>query len=535
MFFFAAMAARGTSLPIHGTPLARTFTTDHHGSSNRALCFANGPDGLLYVGTAGGLLEFDGTAWRRFEFGSDSSVRSLVRDARGRIWAGGRGQLGRFIKAPGLETRLERLPLDPALLAGGNVEGAAMDPVDGSLVFTALDRVIWIDPEGVQPPRLLAVGPRGPRVLSWRGALYLRTETSLSIIRGGCLEPAPPADSLALEFARILLPADPDGWFGFSRDELLRFDPDRPAPGRTPLDGLGPGDEIVCALRLDADRIAVGTFRSGLIVLGKDGRLLEHWTREDGLRDSSVIALHLDVQGGLWAGHPRGITQLQLRALVRGVAEGRGVAAPTFAIRRHAGRMYIGCTEGVVEEKGGRFELVPRAPADVRGVLPVEGGLFIGGRGIALRADDGTVQPIGGSEGASLQVLGVPAISPDGLRIAVPHSAGVAIFRRVRDGWAADGAIRDAGTSVYEVFTTPDGWLWVLNASAPHARRIRWSADFDVENLALVEGIPIIPPRAWGDVRGCVRGGEVWIASGAGLFSFRLLRSAGARATPRAF
>jgi len=72
--------------------------------------------GVLYVGSTGGLLEYDGVTWRLILTPTRTTVRSLGMDAAGRIYAGAVGDLGYLQKNDKGETEfvslLDKIPAE---------------------------------------------------------------------------------------------------------------------------------------------------------------------------------------------------------------------------------------------------------------------------------------------------------------------------------------------------------------------------------------------------------------------------------------
>eukprot|EP01034_Spumella_vulgaris_P040158 gene40158-49666_t len=72
-----------------GLPIMRSFPETPGGSRASAAAILVSRDGLVYIGNAGGLFEFDGVRWRNIPLPELSVIYSLVSDAAGRVWYGG--------------------------------------------------------------------------------------------------------------------------------------------------------------------------------------------------------------------------------------------------------------------------------------------------------------------------------------------------------------------------------------------------------------------------------------------------------------
>jgi ligand-binding sensor domain-containing protein len=78
-----------------GRPIIRDYRPLELGGGSQTWCILQDHRGVMYVGTNGAVLEFDGASWRRIPIGATGgSVRSLALDESGRIWVGSVGRFG---------------------------------------------------------------------------------------------------------------------------------------------------------------------------------------------------------------------------------------------------------------------------------------------------------------------------------------------------------------------------------------------------------------------------------------------------------
>ena len=68
-----------------GEPLIRNFEPSEYNGHVQIWTIAEDHRGVMYFGTWQGLLEFDGTNWRKIQMPGASTARSLMVDASGRI------------------------------------------------------------------------------------------------------------------------------------------------------------------------------------------------------------------------------------------------------------------------------------------------------------------------------------------------------------------------------------------------------------------------------------------------------------------
>ena len=77
--------------PEEGRPMIRAYQPLEIGGGNQTWSILQDRRGVMYFGTSGALLEFDGASWRRMTIGQ-GTVRAMAMDDTGRIWIGSVGQ-----------------------------------------------------------------------------------------------------------------------------------------------------------------------------------------------------------------------------------------------------------------------------------------------------------------------------------------------------------------------------------------------------------------------------------------------------------
>src|SRR6185369_16695480 len=80
--------------PQTGIPAVRNFDPNDYRGGQQNFAVAEDARGVLYVGNADGVLEYDGVRWHLIPTANRTAVRSLAVDAGGRIWVGGQGEIG---------------------------------------------------------------------------------------------------------------------------------------------------------------------------------------------------------------------------------------------------------------------------------------------------------------------------------------------------------------------------------------------------------------------------------------------------------
>ena len=270
--------------------------------------------GFVWIGTADGLVRYDGVDVRVFRHSADSSsvvgneVLALAPGAGGAVWVGTSDGLSRYDPARDAFERVEGLPEGDVLAVAVDTAGVAwagtetglarITPgADGALAVSAYDP----DRVGLPSPVVQAVLPDMARGAVWLGTAdgLARFDVASGRVRTFRPDPATPANvsALALSERGVVL-------VGTGGDGLFSFDPR--ASRFTAVD-VGPGlsARLVSAVREDSGgTVWVGTIGGGLRRLSPGAGVTVYQSAADdptALIGNEVSAVFEDRQGILWA------------------------------------------------------------------------------------------------------------------------------------------------------------------------------------------------------------------------------------------
>ncbi len=322
-----ALAQPGPGAPGLGAPglgadardgsLAITFRhlTPEQGLPNQQV-FAVTQDalGFVWIGTADGLVRYDGVDVRVFRRAADSTsvagneVLALAPGAGGAVWVGTSDGLSRYDPARDAFTRVEGLPGGDVLALAVDTAGVAWAGTENGLarITPGADGALAVSVYaparvGLPSPVVQAVLPDPARGAIWLGTGdgLVRFDVASERARTFRPDPAKPANvsSLALSERGVVL-------VGTAGDGLFSFDPQ--ASRFAALD-VGPGlnARVVSAVREDSGgTVWVGTIGGGLRRLSPGAGVTVYQAAADdptALIGNEVSAIFEDRQGILWA------------------------------------------------------------------------------------------------------------------------------------------------------------------------------------------------------------------------------------------
>ncbi len=94
LFFLVCFLQIYSQIKSIGTPIIKNYLPEEYNFGSQNWSIVQTKEGLMYFGNTDGLLEYDGTNWRRIEMPNKSAVRSLTIDDNGTVYVGAINEFG---------------------------------------------------------------------------------------------------------------------------------------------------------------------------------------------------------------------------------------------------------------------------------------------------------------------------------------------------------------------------------------------------------------------------------------------------------
>jgi len=299
---FALLASEGLAATFlaEGYTL-RVWQTDDGLPQNMVTSAVQTHDGYLWFGTNSGLARFNGERFQVFNSANtpalrDRRVARLFEDAKETLWIGHEaGAITRY-----REGRFEHFML-PSSAENEKIIGLGSDEQGRLWAMRENGAVDSLD-DGNRLPSLIA--PERPAIMAWtrsaRGSIWLAENFRAARLANGKLT-AVSLDPPRYDDNVVGIAAAADGGAWILRDgRIRRWKDARWTEDRG--DFPWPAGSLACCLELRDGTLAVGTIRSGLYLIFRDGRPPARFDRSNGLPQDWVRFLYEDREGNLWAG-----------------------------------------------------------------------------------------------------------------------------------------------------------------------------------------------------------------------------------------
>ncbi len=440
---------------------------------------AHGPDGLLYVASAEGVLRFDGVSWRLIPLPNHARARSLAVHGD-RIYVGGDGLYGVLQRADDGSEQFELLSaqLPDEVPALGEVMDVIVTPTHAW--FRAGRVLIALDHSGRLTGHWEHAG--GFSALAWQHdalwvnligkGLYRYEDGELVAVQGGHLTSQ--FNAIIGVSDGLLIPTLGRGWWRFGADGLHALE----GPQQLPK-----ASRVYDHHAIEDGRVVLGLKGGELWIYDPSSDATESFRVSYGALSSVGPALG----GGLLVTDYTSINYVAWPSPVRIEGASSGLLGAIHRVRQWGGRRFVLSSEGIQELQDGRWEMLGWAAHAAWDLLPLDGerALLAETHDLLLIEND---RPQAVARHIFPSMLMFSERHPDTVLVGTYN--GVAILRRSDADWrlqtthVLDFRVDDL------VEMSPQVW-WA--ASNGGVRRIRLSSDLEtveqIDEFGIDDGI----------------------------------------------
>ncbi len=303
-------------------------------------------DGRMYFANNEGLVTFDGNYWKLHPLPNKTIVRSIAIDQqRGIVYAGGQGELGYF--TPDNKGNLIYTSLIPIIPVKYQTFSDVWDIeiLGESIFFRASERTIL-----ELKNNHFSVYPANS---AWKllqkanGKLYAQdaTEGLYSFTKDRWI---PVKNNKLIGGATISI------LMGSERDSILLIT-NSFQPYVLNRDSLSINNDfnnqnekvsVYKSTSINKNEFAISTTSEGILVMNKNGSVIQRISRKEGLQNNNVICVFFDKDGNLWAGLNNGISFIAYNAAIKFIRPNQDDDVAGFTTTVHENQLFIGSSDG---------------------------------------------------------------------------------------------------------------------------------------------------------------------------------------------
>lgn len=460
LVFFFMIPVHAQLLHEKGVPALHNFAPGDYLNSGKIWDIASSSDGIIYMASDKGLLEFDGELWYRYK-GSAGFTRSLKVVNDSLIYTGSDLDFGIWRRDAGGDLWYTSLYPFKDVAREENEEFWNVEAIQDDIVFISFQNLyVYKDDQLVKigaPERISTSFIR-------EGKLFLAD------VRGGIYELE---DYDLKQVAKLSTSSAVDIFGSYQVDEdviwvtrnqgLIREKDGASIPVNRSLSNLLQQAKVFCFTALGDEYLAFGTVLKGLIITDKKGRIIHQINRFKGLPGNTILAVHYSPFGKLWLSLEYGLSMVNLTNPLSSFFDYGGQYGSGYTAALWRDRFYLGTNQGLYtipwegldnNRESFSFDLVPGTEGQVWELKVVGDGLFMGHDKGFFQITETGVRSLSAQEG-------VWTIQPLENFLLTGTYNGVGVYRYEDGVWEFQHKMDLVLGSSSQLLATSEDILWV--------------------------------------------------------------------------
>ncbi|WP_291147515.1 triple tyrosine motif-containing protein [Flavobacterium sp. UBA7680] len=444
-----------------GLPDVRNYKRNEYKGGTQNWNIDQDKNGNLYFANNNGLLQFDGSSWKKYPLPNLTSVRCLKIDNSGKIYVGGYNEFGYFqpdnkgkLKYTSLSKKVDKNKIKIIDFIW------KIHSIDNQTVFQSFARA-YIFKEGKLS--ILKAPKRFQFSFVVNNKLYFQDEgKGILEYRNGKLYPLPNTTSLnnteiwamySIGKNKILIITLERGLFIYENNTLTQWN--------TEANNFVKRNNALGGVLINNKFIVLNSVLDGIAICDFDGKIIQHINRKKGLQNNTVLTSFIDNKNNLWLGLDNGITYVNESSPFTYFGFSYDIST-VYASVVHQGNLYVATNQGVFYHawnnsfKEDVFKLVEGTTAQSWNVQVIDDELICANNRGALIIKGGRVTNIIDSKG----YFGFKKIpSHPGFYIGSNYD-GFAIFEKTANGFSFKNQVAgfDKSSNSFEL---DQSYLWL--------------------------------------------------------------------------
>jgi AraC family transcriptional regulator, chitin signaling transcriptional activator len=384
VFTLGTFVTYAQSFPEKGVPLLQNYTPAQYNNKGKIWDIQSAPNGMVYMASDKGLLEFDGKTWASFK-GSAGFTRSLLVINDSLIYTGSDLDFGVWVKNKFQIFEYTSLYPFRKDVQDINEEFWDVHYLNGKIFFISSQSIYVY--KNQQLTRIAAPNKfTGSFAVSDSlyladaiNGLYLFDKTSLKHLFSY-------PDDLTFEISGIyhrsngvVIVTKNAGVYFYSSGQF--------SPIKSTLSETLKSANVFSFEPINETHLAFGTVLKGLFITNYEGNIIHQINRYKGLLSNTILCLHYSPSGKLWIGTDYGVSSLFLKNDITYFYDYRGDFGTGYTAQVMDDVFYLGTNQGLYSSAWDDlnnnmeftcFNLIPFTEGQVWALEKIDNTLFMG-------------------------------------------------------------------------------------------------------------------------------------------------------------
>jgi len=393
-----------------GTPFTKNFQKKDYKGGTQNWGVAQSHQGILYFANNNGLLRYDGTEWSCTPLPNKTILRSIAIDDKGRIYAGGQGEIGYFF--PNKNGVLDFVSLKELIPVRHQKFEDVWEIVfhQQCLFFRSSNKIFELRDNQFNVhfynTPLTYLGKANDELFIHSTPHGLKKYNGQDFI---AIEDEENSKLKKMQVKDIVYRPDIGYLIGTFKSGFYIYDEKGINYWNNPLQNFFKQNRLNAIETVNGEKMAFATMLGGVVIMDKQYRPIWKLNNKNGLSYNNVLSLYEDIAGQLWLGYDNGVGYVKTNNPLSYLVPDGELEGTAYSAAVHDNKLYLGTTNGLYYKEwkdyydpfdSVDFQLVKNTEGQVWGLSKVNGELFLGHNEGAFVIENGTGNKIHGDIGS---------------------------------------------------------------------------------------------------------------------------------------
>lgn len=386
LFALAFLQNPGTQeLPDKGVPYLKNYSPTDYDHKGKVWDIDTAPNGLVYMASNGGLLEFDGRHWTNFK-GSKGITRSIEVINDSLIYTGSDLDFGVWKRNKFHEFEYRSLYPFGEDLNQISEEFWNVHSIGNNVFFVSSSNIYVYNNENLTkipaPDEIQNSFDLNGTLyfVDERNGLFVLQNLSPKQVSDLNFDPVPEIVGLYEDQAGLVLVSQNSGLYRYSEGAVRPLNNDLSRTLRE--------TNVFSFEPIGDSNLAFGTILQGVLISDREGNITHHVNKNKGLQNNTVLSIHYNSRGMLWLGMDYGISYLDLDNEFTFFYDYHGDFGTGYTAVLRGDEFYLGTNQGLYTtaweelddsyEGFDNFQLIPGSEGQVWSLNIIDDTVWVG-------------------------------------------------------------------------------------------------------------------------------------------------------------
>lgn len=459
--FGSFLGFQSQQLPEKGVPYLENFAPSEYGHKGKVWDIDSAPNGIVYMASNNGILEFDGDTWNNYQ-GSDGITRSVVVVNDSLIYTGSDLDFGVWKRNKYQEFEYSSLYPFREDLTEISEEFWDVFVQDGNVFFFSASNIYVYNGENltkISAPNQIQNSFRVNDEIYFideEEGLFQFEDLSPKQISRLEQNNIPEVVGAYTDEDRLVLVTQNSGLYYYQNGVM--------SPINNELSEALMEANVFSFELISDSHLAFGTILKGLYISDNEGNILHHINKNKGLQNNTVLAMHYTSFGHLWMGMDYGVSFLDLSNEYTFFYDYRGDFGTGYSAVLTNNQFYLGTNQGLYRtgwdelndysSEFDSFQIIEGSEGQVWSITKIDERVWVGhDQGLFILQDDQLIE-LG-------DLRGVWTIKAYKDYLLVGTYNGISILRNENGEWAYWKQMKLILGSCNQIIIEDEETIWV--------------------------------------------------------------------------